>query len=143
MENNASETETESKQSFFWDSEKKRPRKFVVIIIILIPLLILIGHYINIFILHHEIRVITEYDGGFDCTIIIEGEVRGGGGSNREEFVFRIREGVRIDVQVKRAGGGIGQLTVSIYDNGNLAANETTTEQHQPINLVYIVGEKG
>jgi hypothetical protein len=139
MVNNTKKSENTAKQSFVWDSEKKRPSKLTFLVLITLTVIILITGVLSVIALYHEIKVVIDCHGDYRGNIeYSDVHISFDRSSKPKEFSFRIREDITIHVSIDRYFSSA--LTIEIYDNGNIATERTYNDRQGPVLLEYTVG---
>lgn len=142
MEKGKENNEDPQKSIFIWNSEKKRPGVYIFILLIMITIAILTVGIIDLINMTHEIKVVVEFDGKYQGEIRYDTEFESiNGGTGYREFSFKVQEGKSLEVYIYRPSSNRDLLKVSIYNNGDLVMQETSTQPWSTINLEYTVGE--
>jgi hypothetical protein len=132
------DTEKPKRSSLIWNAQKKRPSIFVFVVIILMTISIFFLGIITISREIHVIRVVIEYGGPFKGEIRIDGIWQTMDGESNE-YIYDVREGTDILVQIDKLGTRTDPITISIYDNDELVASRTSIERLNPTTLSYTV----
>lgn len=141
MENNTNETEAAPKQSFIWDSERKKPSQYFFFLIIAITILFIIWGIFDLLTETHEIKFEVDYNGNWDAEIAIDDTDEYIEGFGYKEFAYRAIEGTFITITIYLSDPNSEYLNVNIYDDGNLVRSGAWLDSIDTIFLEYTVGE--
>jgi hypothetical protein len=142
MVNDVKESEIAPKQSYIWDSAKKRPSKQLLIILTIITIIIFILVIIRPVRSVHEIRVSITFMGSFSGEITIGDKVYFINGTpGVSEFTYNAQIGTTVRVHLFTRATNSDSIYIAIYDNGDLVDQASFIGEHPPIDITYTVGE--
>lgn len=142
MEKEGKTVEKSQKSTIIWDAQKKMPKKGVFIILIVITISILTYGIIDTLDNIHEIKITIEYNGDYYGEINIGDSYYSVSESDSGVHTYKVQEGKTVEVYVSRQDPlNDNLMTISIFDNGELVEQDTSSERWGSIYLEYTIEE--